>query len=46
METSEAKKILEDAHKNFLNKNYRDARILWLKCLEINPDNISLLSNH
>ncbi len=43
METSEAKKILEDAHKNFLNKNYRDARILWLKCLEINPDNISLL---
>ena len=43
MKTSEAKKILEDAHKNFLNKNYRDARILWLKCLEINPDNISLL---
>ena len=45
MNKEEAKKILETAHKNFLNKNYSTARELWLKCLKINPDNISLLSS-
>ena len=43
MDKDEAKKILETAHENFLNKKYSLARNLWLKCLEINPDNISLL---
>ena len=43
MDKDEAKKILETARENFLNKKYSIARNLWLKCLEINPNNISLL---
>ena len=35
MDKDEAKKVLETAHKNFLNKKYSLARDLWLKCLKI-----------
>ena len=45
MEIEEAKKILKNAHENYLNKEYGVARNLWLKCLNINPDNISLLKS-
>ena len=45
MNKDEAKKILQNAHENFLNKKFSLARDLWLKCLEINPNNISLLKS-
>ena len=45
MNKDEAKIILQNAHENFLNKKFSLARDLWLKCLEINPNNISLLKS-
>ena len=43
MNKDEAKKTLQKAHQNFLNKKFGLARDLWLKCLKIEPNNISLL---
>ena len=45
MDKNDAKKILQDGHHNFINKNYSTARELWLKLLEIEPNNISLLNS-
>ena len=45
MDKNDAKKILQDGHQNFINKNYSAARELWLKLLEIEPNNISLLNS-
>ena len=45
MNKDEAKKILQNAHENFLKKKFSLARDLWLKCLEINPRNISLIKS-
>ena len=45
MDKNDAKKILQDGHQNFINKNYSTARELWLKLLEIEPNNISLLNS-
>ena len=43
MNKDEAKKTLQNAHQNFLNRKFGLARDLWLKCLKIEPNNISLL---
>ena len=44
MDKNDAKKILQDGHQNFTNKNYSAAREEWLKLLKIDPKNISLLN--
>ena len=45
MDKNDAKKILQKGHQNFITKNYSAARESWLKLLEIDPDNISLLNS-
>tara|TARA_B100001057_G_scaffold390672_1_gene398665 strand:- start:270 stop:1955 length:1686 start_codon:yes stop_codon:yes gene_type:complete len=45
MDKNDAKKILQNGHENFINKNYSAARELWLKLLKIDPNNISLLNS-
>ena len=44
MDKNDAKKILQDGHQNFTNKNYSAAREQWLKLLKIDPKNLSLLN--
>ena len=44
MDKNDAKKILQDGHQNFINKNYSAAREQWLKLLKIDPKNLSLLN--
>lgn len=45
MNEIEAKKIFNEAQKNFENFNYEKARELWLKILKFYPENLSLLRN-
>jgi protein O-GlcNAc transferase len=45
MNEIEAKKIFNEAQKNFENLNYEKARELWLKILKFYPENLSLLRN-
>ena len=45
MNKIEAKQILQNAHTNFINKNYSDARNLWFKLLDQDPKNLSLLNS-
>ena len=45
MDKNNAKKILQNGHQNFINKNYSAARESWLKLLKIEPNNISLLNS-
>lgn len=45
MNEIEAKKIFNEAQKNFENLNYEKARELWLKILRFYPENLSLLRN-
>ncbi|MDB3931849.1 hypothetical protein N9374_02075 [Candidatus Pelagibacter sp.] len=45
MNEIEAKKIFNEAQKNFENLNYEKARELWFKILKFYPKNLSLLRN-
>ena len=45
MNEIEAKKIFNEAQKNFENLNYEKARKLWFKILKFYPKNLSLLRN-
>ena len=44
MDKNDAKKLLQDGHQYFINKNYSDAREQWLRLLKIDTQNISLLN--
>ena len=39
------KKILEEAHNNFIKENYKIAQNLWSKILKYDPENLPILKN-
>ena len=45
MNKNDQQKIIQEGHENFIKKNYGAARTSWLKLLEIEPKNISLLKS-
>ena len=45
MNKNDQQKIIKEGHENFIKKDYGAARTLWLKLLEIEPKNISLLKS-